>query len=251
MSHIFAIGGGELSNFETYKIDRKIVSATGVKAPKALFIPTASHESQEYIRSFEKIYGDELGCTTDSLLLIEGNTPRKVARRKILNADLIYVGGGNTKLMMQYWKMYRVDEALKDAYMEGTILAGLSAGSICWFESGHSDSMSFESKGSWNYTRVKGINLIPAIHCPHYNEDNRVEAFKKMISSQDLLGIAIDNNCAIEFYNEVYKIHKSQRGVGCYKIYRKDGQVISEELNNTENYISIHRLFKKGEVING
>lgn len=236
MGIIFAIGGGEISNLETFYLDKKIVEATQKKNPRALFIPTASGEPQEYIDAFHHVYGDKLHCKTDSLLLLEGKTSAEEAKRKIMDADLIYVGGGNTRRMMQIWQRYGVDNALKEAYEKGKVLSGLSAGSICWFKSGHSDSNSFDGVENWDYIRIEGLNLIDAMHCPHYNEDTREEDFDKKVLEYDEIGIAIDNNCAIEFKSNHYIVHKSDPRAKAYKVYQIDGKIVREELNNMTEY---------------
>ncbi len=245
MGTIFAIGGGEIRDLETFAIDKKVVESTGKKKPKALFIPTASDEPQGYIDSFNYAYGEKLECNTDVLLLLEGKTGTEEARKKIMDADLIYVGGGNTRKMLQVWKKYGVDNLLKEAYENGKILSGLSAGSICWFKSGHSDSNSFDSGNGWNYIRIEGLNLIEAMYCPHYNEDIREEDFNEKILEYDEIGVAIDNNCAIEFKDNYYKIHKSNIQSKAYKVYQVDGKIIREELNNTSEYKLMKELLHR------
>lgn len=245
MGTIFAIGGGEMRDLETFAIDKKIVESTGMKSPKALFIPTASDEPQGYIDLFNYVYGEKLGCNTDVLLLLEGKTSTDESRKKIMDADIIYVGGGNTRKMLQVWEKYEIDNSLKVAHKNGKILSGLSAGSICWFKSGHSDSNSFDAEGEWNYIRIEGLNLIDAMHCPHYNEDIREEDFNKKILEYDEIGIAIDNNCAIEFKDNYYKIHKSDVQSKAYKVYQVDGKTIREELNNTSEYKLIKELLHR------
>jgi len=196
-------------------------------------------------RSFNYRYGEELGCKTDVLLLLEGKTTSQEAREKIINADIVYVGGGNTRRMIEVWKNYGVDKVLREAYDKGKTLSGVSAGSICWFKSGHSDSDSFETAGEWNYIRVEGINLIDAMHCPHYNEDTREEDFNKKVLEYDEIGIAIDNNCAIEFKDESYIVHKTDEKSKAYKVYKFKGEIIREELNNTTEYRSVKELLGK------
>src|SRR5512142_2088332 len=94
--HIIAIGGGSLKKKQTLPIDRYIVKLAGKKSPRALFIPTASGDPQDYCEAFDHIYGELLGCRTDSLLLYRRREDRVAAAGKIRSADLIYVGGGNT-----------------------------------------------------------------------------------------------------------------------------------------------------------
>ena len=107
---------------------------------------------------FNDVYGKKLGCKTETLYLIKQNPLYAEIRSKILSADLIYVGGGDTVKMMEIWRSYKVDECLKEAYEAGIVLSGLSTGSICWFKYGHSDSDSFRNKdGWWDYKQVDGL----------------------------------------------------------------------------------------------
>ena len=93
-----------------------------------MFIPTASDDSQGYIDVFNNIYGDKLGCITDTLLLINKDASDKDIKNKILSSDIIYVGGGNTSKMLDIWRKHKVDEYLGQAFEKGAILSGLSAG---------------------------------------------------------------------------------------------------------------------------
>jgi len=245
MGTIFAIGGGEIRKLETLHIDNMIVESAHKENPKTLFIPTASNESQEYIDSFNYIYGEKLGCSTDVLLLLEGKTSAEECKKKIMDADIIYVGGGNTRKMLQVWEDYGVDQLLKEAYKSGKVLSGMSAGSICWFKSGHSDSQSFDTEDNWRYIRIEAMNLINAMHCPHYDEDARKEDFSRKVLEYDEIGIAVENNCAIEFKDNYYKIHKSNLKAKAYKLYQLNREVIKVELNNTAEYRPIEEILHK------
>ena len=156
MCKLVAIGGGEIVRGETLAIDKEIVSLTGKNRPRALFIPTASSDSREYWQVFQNVYGTELGCETDVLYLLGVSPTKRELEQKILSADLIYVGGGNTLKMMRRWRRLGVDSILRDAYGRGIVLSGLSAGCICWFNWGHSDSMAFYHPESWRYVGVSG-----------------------------------------------------------------------------------------------
>ena len=142
MGKIVAVGGGDWQNLETLEIDREI-KKLAEEPEKALLIPTAKEDSEEYQENFEKLYGEELGLETDSLLLYSDPSEKEV-REKIQSGDIIYVSGGNTKAMMEKWKETGVDDLLREAYENGTVMSGLSAGAICWFKYGHSDSESYE-----------------------------------------------------------------------------------------------------------
>lgn len=134
MGTIVVIGGGSIKDLETFHLDKRVVGHTGKKCPKALFIPTASSDSKEYAEAFHEVYGGKLGCETEALYLLSDPPSKKELRKKILDADLIYVGGGNTLKMMKRWRHLGVDQLLKVAYRKGTVLAGISAGGICWFD---------------------------------------------------------------------------------------------------------------------
>lgn len=112
-------------------------------------------------------------------------------------ADVIYVGGGDTRTMMKIWKQHLLDKKLKEIYENNTaVLTGLSAGAICWFLSGHSDSDSFDGGEDWKYTIVDGmLGLYPYCFCPHYNEDGR-DSFDIMISDAGYDGLALENETA-------------------------------------------------------
>ncbi|MFB6240595.1 MAG: Type 1 glutamine amidotransferase-like domain-containing protein, partial [Gemmatimonadota bacterium] len=103
MGRIVAVGGGEIAAHETLPIDRAIVSLAEAGTPRALFIPTASEDAEGYIETFHEVYGEELGCETDVLTLVEGNPTQEQIDEAIADADLVYVGGGNTRKMMRIW----------------------------------------------------------------------------------------------------------------------------------------------------
>jgi len=240
---IVAIGGGKITTRQTVPIDRKIIRLSHKKNPKLLFIPTASSDSEIYWKQIRKYFGDFLKCKTDVLFLMKQKPPREQIRSKISSADIIYVGGGNTLQMMRIWRRLGVDKLLLAAYNKGTVLAGVSAGSICWFDSGHSDSMSFYDPHKWKYIKVKGLGLIPGIHCPHYNGKTggvpRRKNFQEMIRQGGGTGIAIDNNCAIEFRDgRVFKVLTSKPRAKAYRVFKKEGQVVEEQIRSYSRFIS-------------
>lgn len=240
MGKIVAIGGGELRLSETLKIDKFIVDFSGKNRPKALFIPTASKDNQGYIEVFDSVYKDELGCDTDVLTLLDEQTKDVEIEEKILSADIIYVGGGNTAMMIDVWERNNVDTYLKKAYKNGTVLSGLSAGAICWFKYGHSDSNKFDSDDEWDFIITKGIGLIDAAFCPHYNETGR-DRFDKMLKTVKLRGIASENNSAFVIEDNKYKIIKSNAEAKVYLLDSKDDKVNKTVLNN-KNYIPLDML---------
>jgi dipeptidase E len=244
---IVAIGGGEIRTKGTAPIDREILRLSRRKNPKLLFIPTASSDSERYWTHVQEYFGEFLKCKTDVLFLIRGELSKKQIRRKISSADVIYVGGGNTLLMMRIWRRLGVDKLLKSAYAGGTVLSGISAGAICWFESGHSDSMSFYNPRKWKYINVKGLGLVKGIHCPHYNSMTRGiprrKHFRDMIRKTRGVGIAIENNCAIEFIDgHFYKVIASKSYARAYKVYKRGRQTVSKQIRQQEQLAPIASL---------
>lgn len=240
MGRIIAIGGGELREHETLPIDKHIVKLTNKQNPIALFIPTASYEPEGYIETFNKVYGEILGCKTDTLYLLNGELSDNEIKEKILRADIIYVGGGDTINMLSVWRSKKVDEYLKEAYLNDVILCGLSAGSICWFTYGHSEI----SVDPAEFIKLEGLGFIDAIHCPHYNEKERQKDFNKMMETTFVTGIALEDNCAIEFYQNQYRLIKADTQANAYTFKIVNGSVekkvipISEKFEDLAGFIS-------------
>lgn len=238
---IVGIGGGEIKDRETLKIDRFIVNLAGKATPKALFIPTASGDAEGYCDTFDRIYGKLLGCKTDHLLLLRNQPSYKTIEKKILSADIIYVGGGNSLRMMKCWRQLGVDKLLKAAGARGTILSGLSAGAICWHEWGHSDSLSFSGRSDWPYIKVRGLGFaiplrsiasasrgltscVPGIFCPHLDVEKRRKPFAAMVAEHNWVGIACDNRATV-FYDGASATCITSRKTAKTYIYQPDGSV--------------------------
>jgi dipeptidase E len=246
---IVAIGGGEIRTRGTAAIDREIIRLTNKKNPQLLFIPTASSDSERYWKHVQDYFGKFLKCKTDVLFLIKECPSRAQIRNKILSADIIYVGGGNTLMMMRLWRRLGVDKLLVQAYENGTVLSGISAGSICWFDSGHSDSMSFYNPRKWQYINVKGLGLINGINCPHYNGMTcgvpRRKHFRDMIRKTGGVGIAIENNCAIEFIEgRFYRIVRSKSYSRAYRVYKSGGDVVAEQIRQQKQLALVESLHR-------
>src|SRR5579864_4882624 len=232
---IVAIGGGEIRTRGTADIDREIIRLSKKQHPSILFVPTASSDSERYWKHFLEYFGKFWKCKVDVLFLVNERPSAQQIERKILSADIIYVGGGNTLLMMRVWRRLGVDEILKAAYEDGIVLAGISAGAICWFDSGHSDSMAFYNPRNWNYINVKGLGLIHGVHCPHYNSMTRGvprrRDFREMIRKIGGIGIALENNCAIEFIDDrFYRVITSKAYSRAYRVYKTGGEVVTEQI---------------------
>jgi dipeptidase E len=248
---IVTIGGGDMRRGETAAIDREIVRLSGKNSPRLLFIPTASSDSEGYCRAVQKNFGGKLRCRVDLLLLLSERPSKSEIARKILGADIIYVGGGNTLKMMRLWRRLGVDRLLRRAYHRGAVLCGLSAGSICWYEAGHSDSMSFYNPKRWRYVRVRGLGLIKGLHCPHYDGRTRGAPrrsdFQKMVGKTGETGIALDNRCALEFIDSrFYRVISAKRGAAAYKLRRAGGRITEERIDEKRALSPVSELYQRG-----
>jgi len=232
--NIIAIGGGSLKKKQTLEIDEFIVELAGKKHPRALFIPTASNDPRNYCDAFNRIYGDVLGCRTDNLLLYRKPEDRAAAARKIRSADLIYVGGGNTLRMMRMWRELGVDKLLVKAGQQGTVLAGLSAGAICWHAWGHSDSRAYSGKKNWSYIKVRALGMQPGLYGPHLDSEKRHASFKKMIERDKMTGIACDNFAAIHYNDSGATCITSRRNARVHIYIRANGRITIKSFKNGE-----------------
>ena len=197
--HIIAIGGGGFGRNPNHnKIEKYILNQSEKENPNILFLPTASAEDKSYIVNYYSCFS-KLNCMPSHLTFFQ-RTPRLDS---IVNrADIIYVGGGNTKSMLAVWREWSLDKLLLKAYKKGKILCGVSAGAICWFEQGITDSWAS------NLNTLDCLGFIHGMACPHYQEesDRRPELHKFLLDEKAISGYAIDGGAAAHFVNgNIYK----------------------------------------------
>ena len=254
MGKIIAIGGGEIGRpkddgghypIETTLIDTEILRLTNKKNPTLLFLPTASYDSQSYYEVVEKHFTKLGFSSVTPLYLSDKSLTKKHIEDTILSHDAIYVGGGNTLRMMNTWRKMGVDKMLKLAYERNIVLSGISAGSICWFNCGNSDSRKFSS-GSDKLIKVTGLGFIDALHCPHYDtEPHRPADLKRMMKTTPKVAIALDNCAALEIVDGAYRIIKSKPSAKARKIYWKNDKYVIEDIPASKSYTDISNLTQK------
>jgi dipeptidase E len=249
MKNIIALGGGEIGRpgypVETTEIDKEIIRLSGKEKPKLLFIPTATSDSEFYYELIKQHFGQRLGISTGVLYLITEKPDKEEIERRILEADIIYVGGGNTYRMMRVWRKSGADTVLKQAYEKGKVLSGISAGAICWFRWGNSDSRMFKNPDA-DLIRVTGLGLISALFCPHYDfEEGRKPALKRMMRKIPGIAVAVDNCCAIEIIDNEYRIISSKPSANAYKVYWSKGDFFEELIEKKNEFEPLTGLLKK------
>ena len=216
---IIAIGGGGFGRNPNHRlIENYILEQSDEELPNILFVPTASAENKSYIVNFYSCFS-KLKCKPRHINLFE-RTPRL---ESLFNkADVIYVGGGNTKSMLAVWREWGIDKLLVKAYNQGTILSGVSAGAICWFDKGVTDSWAS------NLNLLDCLGLLKGNCCPHYNsEKDRRPSVQRFIEKRELNSIyAIDDGAAIHFINgEIYKNIRFFEDANIYLVDYKENQI--------------------------
>lgn len=223
---IVAMGGGGFSmEPENPLLEDYILSLVASAKPKVCFVPTASGDSDSYIVKF---YDAFAGRAVPSHLSLFRRSVDDL-RTFILDQEIIYVGGGNTANMLAVWRVHGLDDILREAWSRGIILCGLSAGSVCWFEGGVTDSF-----GKQQLRALPGcLGLLRGSHCPHYDgEIKRRPAYQRLIAQGELgAGIAADDGVALKYSGtHLSEVVSSRSNARAWRVAITNGQVREEEL---------------------
>tara|TARA_Y100000590_G_scaffold469966_1_gene661007 strand:+ start:541 stop:1239 length:699 start_codon:yes stop_codon:yes gene_type:complete len=225
--HVIAIGGGGFGrNPKHNKIEKYILGLVDKKKPNIVFLPTASAEDKGYIVNFYSCFS-KLNCEPSHITFFQ-RTPR--IEGIINKADIIYVGGGNTKSMLAVWREWKLDKLLLKAYNQGKVLCGVSAGAICWFEQGITDSWAS------SLNTLNCLSFISGMCCPHYQEEEeRRPSVHKMLKSEKCIpGWAVDGGAALHFCNgEYFKSIQFYRGSFVYYVSTEKERVIENKMKMT------------------
>lgn len=229
--YIITIGGGEIKNKTTLKIDEYVASLVKLKAGEkratALFVGTASHDSMPYFNSFRKTYTSVFDIKAEVALTVYGEMNFEHIAEKFEVADCIYIGGGDTVFMLEKWKESGVDKLILDAYEKGKIICGLSAGAICWFEKMYTDYEIMRGESA-DYVIKDGLGILKGTMSPHFN-DREVDYTKALIDNNLSFGYGVENDSAIVFKNgEPYKTLSS--GGKVFTLKNTDGNIEKTQL---------------------
>ena len=229
MKRIVAIGGGDLREHSTLKIDEYLASLAkahaGEKRANALFLPTASHDFMPYYNTFHKVYTGLFDIKTDVALSVFKEVDIEKMKGKFEKADLIYVGGGDTVFMIEQWKKTGLLPLIKDAYERGVVIAGLSAGAICWFSDIYTDSLKTEDGAQ--YAMFEGLGWIKGIISPHYNA--RMLDFDKIVCYNDCCAYGIEDDAAL-IIEEGEVVGSLSSGGSAYFLKSEKGALTKEKI---------------------
>jgi peptidase E len=211
-------------------LDDFILSLSRRTPARVCFIPTASADSHTYIARFYRAFVGRC-LPTDLTIFDPPALPRQPAHTADLPAfvsaqDVFYVGGGNTANLLAIWRTHGLDRLLARAWRSGAVLAGISAGMLCWFQDGLSDSFGgYEPLGA-------GLGLLRGAACPHYDgEPLRRDAFRRMIARHKTVGYAADDGAALHFAGRrLREVVSSRPEARAYQLALKNGAVVETRL---------------------
>lgn len=219
MKKLVLIGGGEVgrgtTSYEIENIDKEIVKMTNKENPNFLFIGLASSYSDSYYDIMKKIYKN-LGCEVSYLKKKNIINNKDIVENKIEAADIIYIGGGDTIKLLHDIKENNLEILLKNAYLKGTVIVGISAGAIALSKEGFSDSLILRGESN-NYEFIKGLDFINISICPHYNSN--VQKTKELDEKiKDRKVYALENCTALKVEDDNISYIKSQEENSIYLI---------------------------------
>ncbi len=192
--HIVAMGGGGFSmEPRNPRLDDFVLSlARRRRRPQVCFVATATGDSDSYIRRFHEAFPPSRAAATH-LTFFERTVPDLKAF--VMEQDVIYVGGGSSANMLAVWRLHGFDKVLRAAWNAGVVMAGISAGAICWFEDGLTDSFGMP------YRPLKdGLGLVRGACCPHYDgEKERRSVLMRLIKRGFPSTLALDDGAAAHF----------------------------------------------------
>lgn len=223
---VIAIGGaGFAIEPENPAFEKYLLRQARTDNPAVCFLATASGDAEAYIANFYATFS-RLGCRPSHVTFF-GRTPD--LRSHFLNQEIIFVGGGNTKSMLAVWREWGADIALREAWENGIVLAGTSAGAICWFQQGVTDS--FEDR----LTALPCLGFLPGSCCPHYDgEPERRPGYRELLGQNDIMpGYAIDDGAAIHFVgNEINRVIVCRPDAGAYYVQAVAGSIHEQSLRS-------------------
>ena len=211
--HIVACGGGGwMADGRVGVLERYILGLCASERPRVCFLPTASGDSDGLVTRFYEAFAD-IECEPSHVALFRPH-PQRVAER-LLAADAIYVGGGSTANLIAIWEVHALDAVLRRAWHRGIVLSGVSAGAICWFEWGVTDSLGA------GYAPVRGLGLAPGGFCPHADGDPaRLPALRELLGRGAMPPtLAVDDGAAVHLRDgQVERVVTTAPGLGARRL---------------------------------
>ena len=257
---IIAIGGGENGRIKSdgtrlpYELeiqDKEIIRLTGKKNPNFLFIGHSQLlENQEgYFQVMKDAYEKRYGCNcrdlkSDKLL------DKKYVHELIKWADIIYEAGGNTLDMIKLWRETGFDKILKQAWENGKVMCGVSAGANCWFKECSSDSLKIKFGDDQPLIGMECLGFIDGLFVPHCDAPGRRENVKELLKTSSQIGLSMSNCTALEIVDDKYRLiisDASYHNIEAYglKSYWENGKYLEEKIDNSQEFKALIDLLSK------
>jgi peptidase E len=223
---IVAFGGGGFVSAPDSPLNRYVLSLArrSSERPRVCYVPTAGGDSLPHVATFYRTCA-ALGCEGSDLPLF--NRTGEDPRSKLPEQDVIWVGGGNTANLLAIWRLHGVDVAMREAWEAGVVLAGSSAGMICWFEASITDSF-----GPQLAPLHDGLGFLPGSACPHYDgEERRRPVYRDAVANGFPGGYAADDHAALRFEGtELAECVAGREGASAWSVTPDDGEVVERAL---------------------
>ena len=219
---IIAIGGVPMEP-ENALLVRYLLGQARRRNPSVCFIATASGDADANITRFYATFAAHR-CKPTHLPLF-GRTPDVKALLPV--QDIIYVGGGNTKSMLAVWREWGLRQLLRKAWISGTVLAGVSAGAICWFEAGVTDSW------SGRLAELPCLRFLPGMCCPHFDsEAERRPTLHRLVARGAVPeALAVDDGAAAHFVGRrLARVVSARATGGAYDVRRAGRRAVETAL---------------------
>lgn len=228
MQRILALGGGGfLMEDVPSPVDRYIVNLAGKPRPRICFVSTASGDHPEHIDKFYDAFG-ELECELSHIAFFRKPTTGSIALSElaagVLRQDVIFVGGGNTKSALAVWREWNLDSIFRRALSSGVLLSGMSAGAMCWYESGLTDS--YWGSG---YRPLACLGLLQGACGVHYHSDGQRQSrlAEALLAGVITDAVAIDDYAGVLYQDGVVaRVVSWRRGATAYAVAVRNGTVI-------------------------
>jgi dipeptidase E len=223
---IFAMGGGGFTmEPDNPVLDDFVLSLAGTREPRVLFLPTASGDATAQIAAFRERFG-ERASVPEELSLFRLHGSRRPLRDVVLEQDVVYCGGGSMRNLLAIWRAHGLDEILAEAWERGIVLAGLSAGAMCWFEGG-------VTRSSGPPEPIAGLGLLPGSLTVHADgEPERLPAYLEAVRRGELPGgWAADDGVGLLYRGtKLERCVSSRPGAGAFRCDAVEGELVRARL---------------------
>ena len=219
---IVALGGGGDTPEQTLRLHDYVLALTGKERPRHMWVPTAILEDPSGFQAFHDYFGAR--GEVSSLRTFPG--PPENLRELVLSQDAICVSGGSTANLLAIWRAHGLDRLMREAWENGTVLWGASAGMICWFEAGVTDSFGPQLEG------MDCLGWLAGSACPHYDgEERRRPRYRELVDGGFPEGIAADDGVALHYVGtELTEIVSCRPGATAYRVTRAGEETLEARL---------------------